>query len=100
MARTLIKCIHSYSRNNIKNGIFDSETVGVYYGFDTYNRSAEHHLELLGLIHEEFPNLPLKEIDFYEITTGQSNRHAHQTMAHISVPVDYVKERIDEYHIL
>lgn len=99
MAR-LEKYVHGSVLADLKVGVFKGETVGVYYGFDTYNRSAEHHLELLGLIHEEFPNLPLKEIDFYEITTGQSNRHAHQTMAHISIPTEYVRERIDEYHIL
>jgi hypothetical protein len=100
MENKLIKCIHSYSRNAIKDGSFDSESVSVYYGFDTYNRNAEHHLELIGLIAEEFPRIDLKDIDFYEITTGQSNRHAHMTMAHVSVPVAHVRERIDEYHIL
>ena len=100
MKHRLMKCIHSMCRADIINGRWTHATVSVYYGFDTYNRSADYLMELISLIHEEFPDISLKEIEFYEITTSQSNRHARQTMAHIMVPSEYAKAHIDDYDLL
>lgn len=96
----LEKYIRDGILTDIKAGAFKSEDVVVYYGFDNYERSAEHCLRIIDVIAKEFPGITMNEIEFYEITRAQSNRHAHQTKACVSVPVEDVLRHLDEYLIL
>lgn len=100
MGNTVIRCVHGSTLRDIKNGTYNAEKVGVYYGFENYKRTAKQILELINIIQEEMHGIELDEMEVYEITRAQSDRHAHYTMVYISVNPDVVRENIGDYTIL
>lgn len=97
MEKNVIRCIHSVQLRDIKNGSYVFDEVGVYYGFHNYNRTAKQILELIDIIKKEIPNVEMSNLNVYEITNAQSDRHAHYTMVHVYVKADIVRGNIDNY---
>lgn len=100
MGSAVIRCVHGSTLREIKNGTYNAEKVGVYYGFENYKRTAKQILELINVIQEEMHGIELDEMEVYEITRAQSDRHANCTMVYISVNPDVVRENIGDYTIL
>ena len=98
--KNVIRCIHSVQFRDIKNGSYAFDQVGVYYGFNNYNRTAKQILELIDIIKAEVPGVEMSELNVYEITTAQSDRHAHYTMVQVYVNVDVVRNNLCNYIIL
>lgn len=93
----MIRCIPSSVYHDIKQDAFNGDTVGVYYGFDSYNASVARINELTKVIKQENPDIREDEMDIIFITRSMSNRHAHFTMIHIRQPVAVVKTNLDNY---
>ena len=93
----LIRCIPSSVYHDIKQDAFNGDTVGVYYGFDSYNASVARINELTKVIKQENPGIREDDMDIVFITRGMSNRHAHLTMINIRQPVAVVKAALDNY---
>jgi hypothetical protein len=100
MEQRVIRCVHAANLRDIKNGTYESDTVGVYYGFGNYNRTAKQIMTLVEVIKDELYGVELDEMEVYEITRAQSDRHAHCTMVYVSVSPDVVRENITDYTIL
>lgn len=95
--KKIIRCINYSDLRDIKNGSYASDKVSVYYGFHNYNRTAKQILELIDIIRNEVPGVELDDINVYEITTAQSDRHAHYTMVHVYVKTDMVRKNLIDY---
>ncbi len=100
MGNNVIRCVHGANLRDIKNGTYNAEKVGVYYGFENYKRTAKQIMDLINIIQDELYGIELDEMEIYEITRAQSDRHAHYTMVYISVDADVVRENIGDYTIL
>lgn len=100
MEKNVIRCIHGCQLRDIKNGSYAFDRVGVYYGFHNYNRTAKQILELIDIIKSEVPNVEMCDLNVYEITTAQSDRHAHYTMVQVDVKTDVIRNNLDSYVIL
>ena len=100
MEKNVIRCIHNCQLRDIKNGSYAFDKVGVYYGFHNYNRTAKQILELIDIIKAEVPGVEMSDLNVYEITTAQSDRHAHYTMVNVYVDVNVVRNNLDNYIIL
>lgn len=100
MEKNVIKCIHSCQLRDIKNNSFAFDKVGVYYGFDNYNRTVKQILELIDIIQKDVPGVSMSELNVYEITKAQSDRHAHYTMVQVYVDVKTIRENLNNYIIL
>ena len=96
----VLRCIHAGQFRDIKNGNYPFDVVGVYYGFPNYNRTAKQILELIDIIRKEVPNVGLSNLNVYEITKAQSDRHAHHTMVEVYVDTKTVKNNFQNYTIL
>ena len=97
MENNVIRCIHSAQLRDIKNDSYVFDTVGVYYGFHNYNRTAKQILELIDIVQKEIPGVKMSDLNVYEITKAQSDRHAHYTMVHVYVKANIVRSNIDNY---
>lgn len=95
--KKVIRCIHGANLRDIKDGSFKSNKVGVYYGFRNYKRTATQILSLIRIARKENPALKPRDIEVYEISPGQSDRHAHHTMVYVDVDVDTVKKDLHNY---
>jgi UDP-N-acetylenolpyruvoylglucosamine reductase len=100
MEKNVIRCIHSVQLRDIKNGNCAFDKVGVYYGFNNYNRTAKQILELIDIIKKEVPDATMSELHVYEITRCQSDRHAGYTMINVYVDVNTVRDHLCNYTIL
>lgn len=98
--KRVMRCIHYSQFHDIKKGNCNQDSVSVYYGFDNYDRSATQILELINIVRNEMPGIELDKMNVYEITKAQSDRHAHQTMVQLFVPVDTIRNNIEAYSIL
>ena len=56
MGNTVIRCVHGSTLREIKNGTYNAEKVGVYYGFENYKRTAQQILELINIIQDNQPS--------------------------------------------
>ena len=97
LKKSVIRCVHSCHLRDIKNGSYTFDKVGVYYGFHNYNRTAKQILELIDIIKNEVPDVEMCDLNVYEITTAQSNRHAHYTMVNVYVKTETVRGNINNY---
>lgn len=100
MNKNVIRCVHEAQMRDIKNGNYPFDEVGVYYGFHNYNRTMEQLLELVNIIKEEIPEANMKDLNVYEITNAQSDRHAHYTMVHVYVKAETVCNNLPNYIVL
>lgn len=100
MKKNVIRCVHGVQLRDIKNDTFAFDKVGVYYGFNNYNRTVNHIMQLVDVIREEVPGVEVNNLTVYEITTAQSDRHAHHTMVQVYVDAKLVKENLSKYMIL
>ena len=96
----VIRCIHASQFRDIRNGNYLADKVSVYYGLPNYNRTAKQILELIDVICKEVPNVDMNDLNVYEITTAQSDRHAHHTMVEVYVDAKTVQSNLQNYTIL
>ena len=97
MEKNVIRCIHSANMRDIKNDNYTRDQVGVYYGFHNYSRTAQQILELIDIIKGEIPGVKMSNLEVYEITRGQSDRHAHYTMVQVYVNTNVVRDNLRDY---
>ena len=100
MAKTLIRCLYNSDYYNLKNGQYNHDMVSVYYGFNNYNRTAKQVLELIDIVKNEVPGIDMSDLNVYEITTAQSDRHAHYTMVQVYMKTNVVCDNLNSYIIL
>ena len=97
MKKSAIRCIHEENLRDIKNGSYEFDKVNVYYGFHNYKRTVEQLLELVSIIKSEIPDATMDALNVYEITTAQSNRHAHYTMVCVEVNTKTIRNNLQNY---
>ena len=93
----VIRCMHGGHLRGLKSGTPSPETIGVYYGFNNYSRNIQQLMTLVNVIKAEVPGITEKDMEVYEITPAQSDRHAHHTMIFLYVPTDLVRKNLDNY---
>jgi hypothetical protein len=94
------KFLHSIDRNALRKGSSHKDRVVVYYGCDTYKRTVEHVHTLVMAIKEDFPDIPIAEMNVYEITKAQSDQHVGHTMVSFYANAQIVKNNLDSFSVL
>ena len=93
----IIRCMHAGMLRGLQNDTLMPESVGVYYGFTGYQKNMAQLNILANTIKEEIPGITEKDMEVYEITTAQSNRHAHHTMIFVYAPTKLVRNNLGKY---
>ena len=72
------------------------EKIAVWYGFNNYQSSVKHILELCEAVRNDYPDMKDEEMEVWFVERHQSIRHARYTTLRVSIPVeDFIKLRQD-----
>lgn len=71
-----------------------SSTMCVLYGYNNYNASVAHIMELKAEVLKDYPETKDENMEVWFIGNGESIRHARMTMLCVRIPVeDFFKLR-------
>lgn len=96
----VIRCIREKDFCMIKNGEWQHDKVGVYYGFDCYFNDVTYVNLIAATVSQEHPEIKRSDMHVHYIDREKSIRHANYITVQVMINAEDVRKNFSHYCIL